>query len=69
MTNENSPLTADQEQRLLETYRALEDLALGCGEPAVRAAVKAALAELRTALDGQAVEFDYYREPAGVLAA
>jgi hypothetical protein len=69
MTNANSPLTADQEQQLLDVYRALEDLALSCGEPAVSAAVKAALAELRTALDGQAVEFDYYREPAGVLAA
>ncbi|MCB5165671.1 DUF6052 family protein [Streptomyces bambusae] len=69
MTNANSPLTAEQEQQLLRTYHELQDLAQACGVPAVRAAVKTALAELRTALDGQAVDFEYYPGQAGVFAA
>ncbi|MFD6183021.1 DUF6052 family protein [Streptomyces goshikiensis] len=60
MTNDSSRLTPDQERQLLESYETLTRLAKECGVPAVHAALRGALAELRTALDGQAVEFDYY---------
>jgi hypothetical protein len=68
MTNESSLLTAEQELRLLESYRTLTHLADTCKVPSVLAAVRASLAELRVALDGQAVEFDYYRNPDRALA-
>lgn len=55
-------LTAEQELQLIESYRTLGLLADTCRVPAVLAAVRASLAELRVALDGQAVEFDYYRD-------
>ncbi|MFH8385273.1 DUF6052 family protein [Kitasatospora sp. NPDC018058] len=60
MTNDSSRLTPEQEHRLLESYHGLADLAQDCTVPAVLAALRGALAELRTALDGQAVDFDYY---------
>ncbi|MEE1736284.1 DUF6052 family protein [Streptomyces sp. BE147] len=58
---EHEYLTAEQEIHLLESYRTLGYLAENCRVPSVLAAVRASLAELRIALDGQAVEFDYYR--------
>ncbi|CAL9623873.1 hypothetical protein SUDANB58_05899 (plasmid) [Streptomyces sp. enrichment culture] len=62
MTNDTS-LTPEQRDRLLESYRALADLSGTCRVPAVGAALRGALAELRVALDGQAVELDdYYQE-------
>lgn len=64
MTNDTS-LTPDQERRLLESYRALVDLAETCRVPAVHAALRGALAELRVALDGQAVELEDYYRPLG----
>ncbi|MCY0942920.1 DUF6052 family protein [Streptomyces antarcticus] len=60
MTNAHSYLSTEQEAQLLGAYTDLRELASGCEVPAVRAAVNVALAELRTALDGQAVEFDYF---------
>ncbi|MFD8300622.1 DUF6052 family protein [Streptomyces capillispiralis] len=48
-------------EQLLGSYRSLGALEGSCTVPAVLAAVRAARAELRIALDGQAVEFDYYR--------
>lgn len=69
MTNENSTLTADQEHRLLETYNTLTQLADTVAIPAVAASLRMAVAELRTALDGQAVEFDYYRGLSDTVAA
>ncbi|MGR6975140.1 DUF6052 family protein [Streptomyces cynarae] len=63
MTNDTS-LTPDQRHRLLESYRALSDLHGTCRVPAVQAALRAALAELRVALDGQAVELEDYYRPA-----
>jgi hypothetical protein len=61
MTNDTS-LTPEQRDRLLQSYRALTDLAGTCRVPAVQAALRGALAELRVALDGQAVDLaDYYR--------
>jgi hypothetical protein len=62
-------LTGTEEQQLLECYATLHQLAETCDVPAVLAAVRVALAELHAALDGQALEFEYYshrwnREPA-----
>ena len=48
-------------EQLLGSYRSLGRLEQSCTVPAVLAAVRAARAELRIALDGQAVEFEYYR--------
>ncbi|NNJ08405.1 hypothetical protein HHX38_30465 [Streptomyces sp. PKU-MA01144] len=71
MTNDTS-LTPEQEGRLLESYRTLTDLARTCRTPAVLAALRGALAELRVALDGSGVELeDYYSHvpAAGARAA
>ncbi|MFI9203869.1 DUF6052 family protein [Streptomyces sp. NPDC053048] len=69
MTNERAEpagLTPEQERVLLDAYTALGGLARSCEVPAVTAAVGAALAELRVALDGQAVDFDFFApSPAG----
>ncbi|MFE7134893.1 DUF6052 family protein [Streptomyces sp. NPDC057638] len=55
-------LTPAQEETLLAGYRALTAVERSCAVPAVRAALRGALAELRVALEGQAVELDdYYR--------
>ncbi|WP_307825390.1 DUF6052 family protein [Streptomyces sp. MBT55] len=48
-------------EQLLGSYRSLGLLEQSCAVPAVLAAVRAARAELRIALDGQGVEFEYYR--------
>ncbi|MFC8370567.1 MULTISPECIES: DUF6052 family protein [unclassified Streptomyces] len=69
MTNASSPLTAEQELHLIESYRTLTHLADTVQVPAVLASVRTCLAELRLALDGQAIDFDYYREPTRVLVA
>ncbi|WP_335936479.1 DUF6052 family protein [Streptomyces sp. PTD5-9] len=63
MTSAHSYLTTDQEQQLLSIYRELTDLARTCQVPAVSASVRAALAPLHTALDGQALDFDPYARP------
>ncbi|EFE72461.1 DUF6052 family protein [Streptomyces viridosporus] len=60
MTNAYSFLSTEQEAQLLGAYTALKSVAAECRVPAVGAAVAAALAELRTALDGQDVEIDYF---------
>jgi hypothetical protein len=53
-------LTVREEQRLRECYAALHELAATCAVPAVRAAARAAVAEVHVALDGQAIEFEMY---------
>lgn len=63
MTNGTS-LTPEQRDRLLESYRGLTDLLGTCRVPAVEAALRGALAELRVALEGQAVELEDYYRPA-----
>ena len=52
----------------MDVYRVLSDLARTCQVPAVSASVRAALAPLHTALDGQDLEFDHYRRPDETLA-
>jgi hypothetical protein len=70
MTNVHSQLSAEQEQQLLTSYRTLTELAGSCRIPSVLAAVRSSLAELRAALAGQDIEFDYYGHPGyGVPAA
>ncbi|MFC8955203.1 DUF6052 family protein [Streptomyces sp. NPDC057101] len=64
MTNVTS-LTPDQERCLLDSYTTLTGLAESCRVPSVSAALRGALAELRVALDGQAVELEDYYRPAG----
>ncbi|WP_344954828.1 DUF6052 family protein [Actinomadura miaoliensis] len=53
-------LTDAQERQLLECYASLRELAGTCDVPSVVAAVRAALAELRVALYGQVMDFDFY---------
>ncbi|MFI6509020.1 DUF6052 family protein [Streptosporangium sp. NPDC050855] len=52
--------SASLERRLLECHAMLRRLEESCEVPAVRAAVRAALAELRAALDSQAVDFPFF---------
>ncbi|MCE7079487.1 DUF6052 family protein [Streptomyces sp. ST2-7A] len=64
MTNEPiGLLTPEQERDLLTAHRTLLRIMDHCEVPAVRAAVLAAEAELRIALDGQGIECDFYRRP------
>jgi hypothetical protein len=53
-------LTGTEERQLLDCYSTLHKLALTCEVPAVLAAVRIALAELHAAVDGQALEFEFY---------
>ncbi|GAT67146.1 hypothetical protein PS9374_02799 [Planomonospora sphaerica] len=56
-------LSAAQERQLLECHAVLGRLEESCEVPAVRAAVRTALAELRAALDSQAVDFPFFPLP------
>lgn len=58
-----SDLTPAQERQLMDCYRTLQRLAAGCEVPAVLAAVRVAAAELRAALDSQAVDFAFFADP------
>lgn len=49
-----------ERQQLLDCYAALHELAATCEVPAVRAAARAAVAQVHTALDGQALDFEMY---------
>jgi len=60
--NGQAELTAAQELRLREVYAILHELAADCEVPAVVAAARAALAEVHTALAGQAIEFEFYSQ-------
>lgn len=53
-------LTAEQERQLLGCYAVLHQLAATCEVPSVRAATRSAVAQLHAALDGEALEFEYY---------
>lgn len=41
-------------------YATLHELAASCEVPSVRAAARMAVAELHAALDGQALDFEFY---------
>jgi len=60
MTNGRGELSGVQERQLRECYRTLHQLVDSCDVPAVLAATRMALAELHAALDGQALEFEFY---------
>jgi Family of unknown function (DUF6052) len=53
-------LRPDEEERLLRSYQDLKELAANCEVPSVRAAARAALAQLHTALSGQGLAHDLY---------
>jgi hypothetical protein len=52
--------TTREQQQLRECYTILHDLAANGTAPSVRAAARAAVAEVHVALDGQALEFEMY---------
>ena len=60
MSEPGPRLTADQELRLRRSYEDLRDLAANCQVPSVRAAARAALAQLHAALSGQGLAFELY---------
>jgi hypothetical protein len=53
-------ISADHEAKLRRCYAVLKELAGECEVPSVRAAARMALAELFPALDGQALDFEFY---------
>jgi len=53
-------LTGREQRQLRECYSTLHELAENCAVPSVRAAARAAVAEVHVALDGQAMEFEMY---------
>ncbi|MGH3646419.1 MAG: DUF6052 family protein [Micromonosporaceae bacterium] len=57
---QQATLTARQRQQLFDCYANLHELVAWCDVPAVRAAARAAVAEVHAALDGQALEFECY---------
>lgn len=58
--NDPEYLSPEQEQQLLDCYRALWELMDSCAVPAVRTAARVAVAELHAAIDGQALGIDFY---------
>lgn len=58
--NETADISADHEAKLRQCYATLKELSECCEAPSVRAAARMALAELFPALDGQALEFEFY---------
>lgn len=62
MTNDRAELSDVHARLLRECYGALHQLAAECTVPSVLAAARAALAELHAALEGQALEFEYYSQ-------
>ena len=60
MSEPGQRLRPDEEERLLRSYRDLRELAASCEVPSVRAAARAALAQLHTALSGQGLGYELY---------
>lgn len=56
----SAELTTKERQQLRDCYTTLHELAASCGVPSVRAAARAAVAEVHVALEGQALEFEMY---------
>jgi hypothetical protein len=53
-------LRPDEEERLRRSYEDLRVLAADCQVPSVRAAARAALAQLHAALSGQGLGYELY---------
>jgi hypothetical protein len=53
-------LRPDEEERLLRCYQDLKVLGSDCQVPAVRAAARAAVAQLHAALSGQGLVYELY---------
>jgi hypothetical protein len=60
MSEPGQRLRPDEEERLLRSYQDLKELATNCEIPSVRAAARAALAQLHTALSGQGLGHELY---------
>jgi Family of unknown function (DUF6052) len=60
MTNVTAELTDIEQRQLKDAYRLLRQLAQTVTVPGVQAAVRLAVADLHSALEGQALEFDFY---------
>jgi len=60
MTNGLTELSDKQAQQLRACYVRLHELADSVEVPSVLAAVRTAIAELHAALDGQALDFEFY---------
>jgi hypothetical protein len=60
MTNARGELTDIEQRQLKDAYRTLRQLAETVEVPGVQAAVRLAVADLHSALEGQALEFDFY---------
>ncbi len=57
---ETPELGTEDRRRLERAYADLMELASGCDVPAVRAAARAALAQVAQALNGQGLEYELY---------
>ena len=60
MSEPGPRLRPEEEERLRRSYEDLKELASNCEVPSVRAAARAALAQLHTALSGQGLDYDLY---------
>ena len=60
MSEPGPRLSPDEEQRVRRCYEDLRQLAGSCQVPAVRAAARAALAQMHTALSGQGLGYELY---------
>ena len=60
MSEPGPRLSPEEEQRLRRCYEDLQQLAGSCQVPAVRAAARAALAQMHTALSGQGLGSELY---------
>ena len=60
MSEQGPRLRPDEEERLRRSYEDLKELATHCEVPSVRAAARSALAQLHTALSGQALGYELY---------
>lgn len=57
---EAQELSSAHQERLERAYADLMELAASCDVPAVRAAARAALAQVAQALNGQGLEYELY---------
>ena len=60
MSEPGPRLRPDEEERLRRSYQDLRELAANCEVPSVRAAARAALAQLHSAMSGQGLAYELY---------